>query len=49
MQLISCHDGRLLTLEGARLSTCRGGGFRTGLEPLDALAPGGCFAPRRGS
>lgn len=44
MQLISCHDGRLLTLEGARLSACRADGFRTGLEPLDALAPGGSFA-----
>jgi protein ImuA len=43
MQLISCHDGRLLTLEAARFSACRGG-FRTGLEPLDALAPGGSFA-----
>lgn len=44
MQLISCHDGRLLTLEGTRLSACAGEGFRTGLEPLDALAPGGTFA-----
>src|SRR6185437_7256873 len=43
MQLISCHDGRLLTLEAARL---QGGGVRTfgtGLEALDALAPGGAF------
>src|SRR5947209_14478512 len=44
MQLISCHDGRLLTLDAARLSTARGGTFRTGLQALDALAPGGAFA-----
>src|SRR5690242_1901061 len=44
MQLISCHDGRLLTLDAARLATARGGTFRTGLHALDALAPGGAFA-----
>jgi len=44
MQFISCHDGRLLTLEAARLATARGGTFCTGLQALDALAPGGAFA-----
>ena len=44
MRLISCHDGRLLTMDAARLSTARGGVFRTGLDALDALAPGGAFA-----
>ena len=44
MRLISCNDGRLLTLDAARLVAARGGTFRTGLEALDALAPGGAFA-----
>jgi len=43
MQLISCHDGRLLTLEATGLRS-GGGAFRTGLEALDALAPGGAWA-----
>ena len=44
MQLISCHDGRLLTLEASSLQACRGRSFRTGLQAFDALAPGGAFA-----
>src|SRR5438067_143682 len=42
--LISCHDGRLLTLDAVRLRASPDRSFRTGLEPLDALAPGGAFA-----
>ena len=51
MRLISCHDGRLLTLdaEGLRAgdvasSGAGGRGFVTGLAALDALPPGGAFA-----
>lgn len=44
VQLISCHDGRLLTLDSTRLGGSSGRSFRTGLEALDALAPGGAFA-----
>ena len=44
MQLISCHDGRLLTLDASRLRTSPGGSLRTGLDALDELAPGGSFA-----
>ena len=44
VQLISCHDGRLLTLDSTRLGNSSGRSFRTGLEALDALAPGGAFA-----
>jgi len=44
MQLISCHDGRLLTLDAARLRASPGRSFRTGLEALDTLAPGHAFA-----
>ena len=44
MQLISCHDGRLLTLDEARLGGSSGRVFRTGLEALDDLLPGGAFA-----
>jgi len=44
MQLISCHEGRLLTLDETRLGNGAGPTFRTGLEALDSLAPGGAFA-----
>jgi protein ImuA len=44
MQLISAHQGRLLTLEAARLQNSSGLCFRTGLDALDALSPGGAFA-----
>lgn len=44
MQLISCHDGRLLTLEAAGFQSGGNRAFRTGLDALDALAPGGVFA-----
>ena len=44
MQLISCHEGRLLTLAEARLGASRGRAFRTGLDAWDALAPDGAFA-----
>jgi protein ImuA len=44
MQLISAHQGRLLTLDAARLQNASGRSFRTGLDALDALAPGGAFA-----
>ena len=44
MQLISCHEGRLLTLAEARLGSGHGRTFRTGLDALDALAPDGAFA-----
>ena len=47
MQLISCHEGRLLTLAQARLKASAGRAFHTGLEALDALAPDGAFS--RGS
>ena len=44
MQLITCHDGQLLTLEEARLHGGKERSFSTTLEPLDALAPGGVLA-----
>lgn len=44
MQLISAHQGRLLTLEAASLQGACGRSFRTGLDALDALAPRGAFA-----
>jgi protein ImuA len=51
MRLISCHDGRLLSLDAEGLgagsagpSAAAGGGFITGLPALDALPPGGAFA-----
>jgi protein ImuA len=44
MQLISAHQGRLLTLETTRLQTASGRSFRTGLDALDALAPDGALA-----
>lgn len=44
MQLISCHEGRLLTLDDARLRRGAGRSFSTGLEALDALAPDGAFS-----
>lgn len=44
MQLISCHDGRLLKLDAQSLGGARTRLFRTGLEALDAIAPGGAFA-----
>lgn len=43
MQLISCHDGRLLTLESAHLGADSRRSFRTGLDALDATAPAGAF------
>src|SRR5689334_17242358 len=44
MHLISCHDGRLLTLEASRLHATCGRSVHTGLDALDAAAPGGAFA-----
>ena len=44
MQLISCHEGRLLTLAEARLGAGAGRTFQTGLEALDSLAPEGLFS-----
>ena len=48
MKLISCHDGRLLTLDAAdprrTPAVASGNAFRTGLPALDALPPGGAFA-----
>ena len=51
MRLISCHDGRLLTLDAEALGAgdaaacaAAGRGFVTGLPALDALPPGGAFA-----
>ena len=54
MRLISCHDGKLLTLDAELPGAVRGAtgcaisaagpGFVTGLPALDALPPGGAFA-----
>ena len=51
MRLISCHDGKLLTLDADAPGACAsatggaaGHGFVTGLSALDALPPGGAFA-----
>lgn len=45
MQWISCHEGRLLTRADARSGPAgQARAFRTGLDGLDALAPGGAFA-----
>jgi hypothetical protein len=45
MQWISCHEGRLLTRADAQAGQPgRERAFRTGLDALDALAPGGAFA-----
>ena len=54
MRLISCHDGKLLTLDADAPGAGVGGGasavanddrgFVTGLAALDALPPGGAFA-----
>lgn len=44
MRLISCHDGKLLTLDAPGRSTADGKGFATGLDELDALAPAERFA-----
>ena len=46
MQLISCHSGKLQTLASGALAegATRGKGFETGLEALDAVAPGKIFA-----
>jgi protein ImuA len=45
MQWISCHEGRLLTRAGAQAGPAVGArAFGTGLDALDALAPGGAFA-----
>ena len=44
MRLISCHDGKLLTLDSELPATSARQGFATGLKPLDNLLPGGLFA-----
>jgi protein ImuA len=44
MQLITCHSGRLQSLLAQQLPPARHKTFATGLEALDALAPGGSFA-----
>jgi hypothetical protein len=44
MRLISCHDGKLLTLNSELAASSSRQGFATGLKPLDQLLPGGLFA-----
>jgi protein ImuA len=44
MRFISCHDGKLQTLEAAGLIISPARSFVTGLNPLDALAPRQSFA-----
>jgi protein ImuA len=48
MKLISCHDGKLHTLDVAEerggSNAPAGDGFRTGLAALDVLPPGAAFA-----
>src|SRR5688572_4435326 len=44
MKLISCHDGKLLTLDATHPSRSAAKTFRTQLDALDELAPGGAFA-----
>src|SRR5205823_1226469 len=44
MQFISCHNGKLQTLETAGLKTSPDRAFATGMEALDALAPQKMFA-----
>ena len=44
MQFVSCHDGKLQTLETAGLKTSPARSFVTGLEAWDALAPQQRFA-----
>ena len=44
MQFISCHDGKLQTLQTAGLRTAPDRAFVTGLEAFDALAPRQSFA-----
>jgi hypothetical protein len=45
MKLISCHDGKLHTLDaGAVPAASSSKIFRTGLTALDELSPGGAFA-----
>ena len=44
MKLISCHQGRLLTLSQGEQIGGSGEPFRTGLDVWDELAPGGAFA-----
>ena len=44
MRFISCHDGKLQTLETAGLKASPQRSFVTGLEALDGLAPQGRFA-----
>jgi protein ImuA len=44
MKLISCHDGKLFTLDAARPSRATTQTFRTDIPALDELPPGGAFA-----
>ena len=44
MRFISCHDGKLQTLETAGLKASPDRAFATGLAELDALAPQQSFA-----
>src|SRR6266496_904093 len=46
MRLISCHDGKLQTLSSAATELKKGprDSFVTGLEAIDALAPGGALS-----
>jgi protein ImuA len=44
MRLISCHDGKLLTLDADQVCAAGRGGFVTGLGMLDDLLPGGAFS-----
>jgi hypothetical protein len=44
MQFISCHHGKLQTLESAGLKVSPTRAFATGLAAWDALAPGQSFA-----
>ena len=44
MQVISCHNGKLQSLVATELKGRTDRTFTTGLDAIDALAPGGAFA-----
>ena len=44
MQIVSCHQGKLLKVDSADLGgSAPGQSFATGLEAVDRLLPGGCW------
>jgi protein ImuA len=44
MQIVSCHQGKLLKVDSTDLGTASSGrSFATGLEAVDRLLPGGCW------